>query len=68
MPATSFATTIICESNNLGSFADSELWRISLRVAALSDVDYGHFIATLRESVEPVLRAYDTRDAVAQRS
>lgn len=43
---------------------DSELWRISLRVAALSDVDYGQFIATLRESVEPVLRAYDTRDEI----
>ncbi len=43
-------------------FRGSELWRISLRVAALSDVDYGRFIATLRESVEPVLRAYDTRD------
>ncbi len=43
---------------------DNELWRISLRVAALSDVDYGQFISTLRESVEPVLRAYDTRDAI----
>jgi hypothetical protein len=45
-----------------GHYAGSELWRISLRVAALSDVDYGRFIATLREAVEPVLRAYDTRD------
>ncbi len=43
------------------SYSDSELWRISLRVAALSDVDYGRFIHTLRESVEPVLHAYDTR-------
>ncbi|MCP4506745.1 MAG: hypothetical protein GY826_10170, partial [Fuerstiella sp.] len=46
--------------------ADSELWRVSLRVAALSDVDYGTFISTLRESVEPVLRAYDTRDEILQ--
>ncbi len=45
-----------------GKFAGSELWRISLRVAALSDVDYGQFITTLRESVEPVLRAYETHD------
>ncbi|MGI9472994.1 MAG: efflux RND transporter permease subunit [Rubripirellula sp.] len=45
-----------------GEFEGSELWRISLRVAALSDVDYGQFISTLRESVEPVLRAYDARD------
>lgn len=45
-----------------GEYKDSELWRISLRVAALSEVDYGQFISTLRESVEPVLRAYDARD------
>ncbi|MEM8665907.1 MAG: MMPL family transporter [Planctomycetota bacterium] len=45
-----------------GQFEGSELWRISLRVAALSDVDYGQFISTLRESVEPVLRAYETRE------
>lgn len=45
-----------------GPYAKSELWRISIRVAALSDVDYGRFITTLREAVEPVLRAYDTRD------
>lgn len=46
----------------IGPHADSELWRISLRVGALSDVDYGRFIGTLRLAVEPVLRAYDTRD------
>ena len=45
-----------------GAYVGSELWRISLRVAALSDVDYGHFISTLRTAVEPVLRAYDARD------
>lgn len=47
-----------------GPYAGSELWRISLRVAALSDVDYGHFIATLRETAEPIVRAYDTREAI----
>ncbi|QDT07829.1 MMPL family protein [Rubripirellula lacrimiformis] len=45
-----------------GDYSGSELWRISLRVAALSDVDYGEFISTLRTAVEPVLRAYETRD------
>ncbi|WP_145419477.1 MMPL family transporter [Planctomycetes bacterium K23_9] len=45
-----------------GPFRDSELWRISLRVGALSDTDYGYFISTLRTVVEPVLRAHDTRD------
>ncbi|TWU41371.1 MMPL family protein [Novipirellula aureliae] len=49
-----------------GPFAGSELWRVSLRVGALSDVDYGHFITTLRVAVEPVLRAYDTREAILQ--
>lgn len=47
-----------------GPYEGSELWRISLRVDALSDVDYGHFISTLRTSVEPVLRAYDARQQV----
>lgn len=47
-------------------YAGSELWRVSLRVAALSDVDYGRFITTLREAVEPVLRAYDARDEVLE--
>lgn len=50
-----------------GPYDRSELWRISLRVGALSDVDYGAFIKTLRTSVEPVLRAYDTRQEIIQR-
>lgn len=49
-----------------GPLKDSELWRISLRVGALSDVDYGLFISTLRTSAEPVLRAYDTREAIIE--
>ncbi len=32
-----------------------ELWRISLRVAALADIDYGVFIHDIREHVEPVV-------------
>ena len=40
---------------------EANFGRISLRVGALSDVDYGRFISTLRTAVEPVLRAYDTR-------
>ncbi|MEM6688866.1 MAG: MMPL family transporter [Planctomycetota bacterium] len=41
-----------------GPFKGSELWRISLRVAALSDVDYGQFIAQVRKAVAPVLAAH----------
>ncbi len=46
----------------------SELWRISLRVAALSDIDYGQFVHELKHAVEPVLAAYEYRDRILQRS
>lgn len=39
----------------------TELWRISLRLGALNNVDYGGFISKLRLAVEPVLAAYDCR-------
>ncbi|MEM6798918.1 MAG: MMPL family transporter, partial [Planctomycetota bacterium] len=39
-----------------------ELWRISARVAALSDVDYGDFVGNLQQQVEPVLDVYRLRD------
>ncbi|MBN2477399.1 MAG: MMPL family transporter [Pirellulales bacterium] len=35
-----------------------ELWRVSARVWALGDVDYGKFVDELRAQVEPVLAAY----------
>ncbi len=35
-----------------------ELWRISLRVAALQDIDYGVFIHDVREHIEPVVDAH----------
>lgn len=44
-----------------GPFVGSELWRISLRVGALSDVDYGQFVGDLRRTVTPVLDAYRAR-------
>ncbi|WP_235934943.1 efflux RND transporter permease subunit [Candidatus Laterigemmans baculatus] len=47
-----------------GPLAGSELWRISLRVGALSDVDYGRFINELRVAVGPVLEAYRYRGEV----
>jgi predicted RND superfamily exporter protein len=39
----------------------SELWRVSLRVGALNDVDYGEFIHEQKLVVEPVLKAYQKR-------
>ncbi len=34
---------------------DQELWRISLRVAALADIDYGEFIHDIQNKVEPLV-------------
>ncbi|MCA9198260.1 MAG: MMPL family transporter, partial [Planctomycetales bacterium] len=39
----------------------SELWRISLRLGALNDIDYGTFVNDLKETVEPIMSAYQVR-------
>lgn len=39
----------------------TELWRISLRLGALNNVDYGGFISKLRLAVEPIMTAYECR-------
>lgn len=41
-----------------------ELWRISARLAALDDIDYGLFVYEIRQVVEPVLELYGRRDEV----
>jgi predicted RND superfamily exporter protein len=48
-------------------YAGSELWRISLRLGALMDVDYGQFVSELKRAVEPVLTAYDMRSDILER-
>ncbi len=40
---------------------DSELWRISLRVAAFAGVDYGQFVHELRDKIEPLMLAHEQR-------
>lgn len=45
----------------------SELWRVSLRLAALNDVDYGDFVAELKKAVEPILTACRVRESVLRR-
>lgn len=47
-----------------GPYEGSELWRLSLRVGALSDVDYGQFVGDLRKTVTPVLEAYRARELI----
>jgi hypothetical protein len=37
---------------------DEELWRVSARIAALNDLDYGEFVADIRAAVTPVLESY----------
>jgi uncharacterized protein len=40
---------------------NSELWRISVRVAAFKNVDYGEFVRELRDVARPALDAHDAR-------
>ncbi len=46
---------------------DTELWRISLRLGALNNTDYGEFVEELKTAVEPVLTAYRYRDEILRR-
>jgi predicted RND superfamily exporter protein len=41
-----------------------EVFRVSARLAALSDVDYGEFVDEIRAAVQPVLSAYQLRDEI----
>ncbi|MFN9753557.1 MAG: efflux RND transporter permease subunit [Planctomycetota bacterium] len=46
------------------SYDGRELWRVSLRLAGLNDVDYGKFVNNIRGVVEPILRAYEMRTKI----
>jgi predicted RND superfamily exporter protein len=52
---------ITSELEKTGFCADGEdnerLWRISIRASALSDVDYGRFVGTLRDTISPMVDA-----------
>lgn len=43
------------------SLLGREMWRISIRLKALSDVDYGKFIGDLKAVIEPTMTAYRFR-------
>ena len=45
----------------------NELWRISLRLGALNDVDYGEFVTSLKTVVEPIEMAYQFRNYLLHR-
>ncbi|PQO39994.1 efflux RND transporter permease subunit [Blastopirellula marina] len=42
----------------------AELWRVSLRLGALQNIEYGRFVTDLREIAEPVIAAYRKRDEI----
>jgi predicted RND superfamily exporter protein len=44
-------------SDFLSTQGETELWRISARVGALNDVDYGEFKDEIRKRVDPILAA-----------
>jgi uncharacterized protein len=46
----------ILDGDYLAVEGDQELWRISARVGALSDVDYGDVLRDIRRHVDPILR------------
>lgn len=46
------------------NYHEREMWRISLRLAALEDVDYGQFVNDLKMVVEPIMAAYAYRTEI----
>ncbi len=54
------------QSDFLAVEGGTELWRISCRVGALNDVDYGEFKEEIRRRVEPVLK--QEREAIVTRA
>jgi predicted RND superfamily exporter protein len=49
------------ETNYLAVSGDEQLWRVSLRVGAMSNIDYGQFIHELEQQVHPVLEKQRAR-------
>jgi len=45
------------DAHFLADSAGEQLWRINVRAKALSEVDYGRFVAVLRQRVDPILDA-----------
>jgi predicted RND superfamily exporter protein len=45
----------------VNSATQEEIWRVSIRLAALNNVDYGQFVNDLKAVVEPIMTAYQQR-------
>jgi len=55
---------IATQNGDVETNPPAELWRVSARVEALNDVDYGQFVDKLRDVIEPVITAYGWRTRV----
>ena len=53
----------IVQTGYLAEKDDEELWRISARVPAMSDEDYGRYVKEIRENVEAQLKESDSESA-----
>ncbi len=45
----------------------SELWRVSMRVGALQNLDYGEFVAEVKHAIEPVMTAHRDRETLIRK-
>ncbi|PQO46365.1 hypothetical protein C5Y93_10310 [Blastopirellula marina] len=45
----------------------AELWRVSLRLGALENIDYGNFVTDLKKVTEPIMDAYQARDRLLRK-
>lgn len=52
-------------TNGRGDDAGEELWRVSARVQALKDMDYGAFVDDIRTKVAPVVQQVNARETAA---
>ena len=46
------------------SINGAEIWRVSIRLAALNNVDYGQFVNDLKSVVEPIMTGYAARTEI----
>ena len=46
------------------SVQGAEIWRVSIRLAALNNVDYGQFVNDLKSVVEPIMSSYTARTEI----
>ncbi len=51
----------LMEAKFLAETDHEQLWRITVRAAAIGDLDYGRFAETLQQSIDPLLRQLGVR-------